>query len=291
MARRSFDVSKFYCTVICKTHPRNAEKLNSKIVLLPWVFVYSKSYKLRISAGGNRYGPRSQFDFGIDPNFFFEFDRPDRSLWNSHNEINKCTNLKIILFSPQFVITPTCFDLSWSPSGNYWTSIKPTQQHRLIINPLNAELNPICYLLALLGAQHFLHVSRIRVKSLTLRQIMSYIYMEHLFLMFLGHTQRRATVGRTPPDEWSARRRDLYLTTHNTHNRQISMPPVGFEPTISAGQRPQAAHLLRSWVRIPPGHGYFSVVSVVCFQVEVSATSWSHVQRSPTECGASLCVI
>jgi len=32
------------------------------------------------------------------------------------------------------------------------------------INPLNAELNPICYLLALLGAHHFLHVSRIRVK-------------------------------------------------------------------------------------------------------------------------------
>ena len=37
------------------------------------------------------------------------------------------------------------------------------------INPLNLELNPICYLLALLGAHHFLHVSRIRVKSLTLR--------------------------------------------------------------------------------------------------------------------------
>jgi hypothetical protein len=34
-----------------------------------------------------------------------------------------------------------------------------------------------------------------------------------------------------------------------------------------------AAHLLRSWVRIPPGHGYLSVVSVVCCQVEVSATS------------------
>ena len=56
---------------------------------------------------------------------------------------------------------------------------------------------------------------------------------------FLDHTQRRSTVGRTPLDEWSARRRDLYLTTHNTHNRQISMPPVGFEPTISAGERPQ----------------------------------------------------
>ena len=32
-------------------------------------------------------------------------------------------------------------------------------------NPLNAELNPICHLLALLGAHHFLHVSRIRVKT------------------------------------------------------------------------------------------------------------------------------
>jgi len=35
----------------------------------------------------------------------------------------------------------------------------------LYINPLNPELNPICYLLALLGAHHFLHVSRIRVKQ------------------------------------------------------------------------------------------------------------------------------
>ena len=69
-----------------------------------------------------------------------------------------------------------------------------------LINPLNPELNPICYLLALL-AHHFLHVSRITVKSLTLRLLMSYIYMEHLFLMFLDHTQRRTTVGRTPLDE------------------------------------------------------------------------------------------
>jgi len=33
-----------------------------------------------------------------------------------------------------------------------------------LINPLNSELNPICHLLALLGAHHILHVSRIRVK-------------------------------------------------------------------------------------------------------------------------------
>ena len=66
------------------------------------------------------------------------------------------------------------------------------------------------------------------------------------FLRFLNHTQRRTTVGRTPPDEWSARRRDLYLTTHNTHNRQTSMPPVEFEPTISAGKRPQTYALDRA---------------------------------------------
>ena len=34
------------------------------------------------------------------------------------------------------------------------------------INPLNAELNSICHLLALLGAHHILYVSRIRVKEL-----------------------------------------------------------------------------------------------------------------------------
>jgi len=50
------------------------------------------------------------------------------------------------------------------------------------------------------------------------------------FWGFLDHKERCTTVGRTPLDEWSARRRDLYLTTHDTHNRQISMPPVGFEP-------------------------------------------------------------
>jgi len=72
------------------------------------------------------------------------------------------------------------------------------KSRKFYFNPLNAELNPICYLLALLP-HHFLHVSRIRVKSLTLRLLMS--YMECLFLMFLDHTQRRTTVGGTPLDE------------------------------------------------------------------------------------------
>jgi hypothetical protein len=77
----------------------------------------------------------------------------------------------------------------------------PPGGYPIAVNPLNAELNPICYLVALLGAHHFLHVSRIRVKLLTFRLTMSYVYMEHPFLMFLDHTQRRTTVGRIPLDE------------------------------------------------------------------------------------------
>ena len=57
-----------------------------------------------------------------------------------------------------------------------------------IINPLNPELNPICYLLALLGAHYFLHVSRIRVKLLTFRLLMSYIYGAPILDVSRSHT-------------------------------------------------------------------------------------------------------
>ena len=46
--------------------------------------------------------------------------------------------------------------------------------------------------------------------------------------------------GRTPLDEWSVRRTYIYLTTHNTHSRQTSMPTVGLEPEIPASEEPQA---------------------------------------------------
>jgi len=71
----------------------------------------------------------------------------------------------------------------------------------------------------------------------------SYIKLNHIDCIvshswgFLDHTQQHTRVGRTTLDKWSARRRDLYLTTQNTHNKQISMHPVGFEPTILAGER------------------------------------------------------
>jgi hypothetical protein len=58
----------------------------------------------------------------------------------------------------------------------------------------------------------------------------------------LTHT----TLGRTPLGEGPARRRDLYLTTHNTHKRQTSMPSAGFEPTVPVSERPQTHALDRA---------------------------------------------
>jgi hypothetical protein len=65
-------------------------------------------------------------------------------------------------------------------------------------------------------------------------------------LIFRGFTItlfRHTKFGRIPLDEGPARRRDLYVTTHNTHSRQTSMPTMGFEPTILVSERPQT-HVL-----------------------------------------------
>jgi hypothetical protein len=111
-----------------------------------------------------------------------------------------------------------------------------------------------------------------------------------LFTGFLDHTQLHTTLGRNPLDKRSARRRDLYLTTHDTQKRQISMPPVEFEPTISACERSQAAPLLRSWVLIPPGAWIF-----VSFECRVLSGRGlcdeliTHPEESYRMCGVVVC--
>ena len=66
-------------------------------------------------------------------------------------------------------------------------------------------------------------------------------------------TLRHTTLGRAPLDGWSARRRDLYLTTHNTHNKQTSMPPAGFKPLIPTSDLPQThpLHLAATGLGLP----------------------------------------
>ena len=88
------------------------------------------------------------------------------------------SNKQVAVLSPEIFL-----DLSatWSLTSHYPSSL-------FYFNPLNPKLNPICYLLALLGARHFLHVSRIRVKSLTFKRLMSYIYGAPILDVSRSHT-------------------------------------------------------------------------------------------------------
>ena len=55
-----------------------------------------------------------------------------------------------------------------TPDEGKWQVLRPGHfiplEEPAPINPLNTELNPICHLLALLGAHHIFHVSGLRVK-------------------------------------------------------------------------------------------------------------------------------
>ena len=78
------------------------------------------------------------------------------------------------------------------------------------------------------------------------------------------------------PRGWG-RHTEFFGKEENTNDR--SHCPHGLR------RRSAIAHLLVLRVRIPPA-SWMSVMSVVCCQV-VSASSWSLVQRSPTDCGVS----
>ena len=102
-----------------------------------------------------------------------------------------------------FVTTETCSlqDTNWMfvVKCRLIVAVRWLKESRAIyakedVNPLNAELNPICHLLVLLGAHHIFHVSGLRVKNirnLTLRGpcIVIYSYNKtnemHWFLKFI----------------------------------------------------------------------------------------------------------
>ena len=69
-------------------------------------------------------------------------------------------------------------------------------------------------------------------------------------------------------------RNEIYLCNHELAG------PIGRSPAETVGSNPTKGMDVR----------LFCVYVVSC-QVEVSATSWSLVQKSPTDCGVSLCVI
>ena len=103
-----------------------------------------------------------------------------------------CTQ-KVKFFKTNLGTRKVTAELEWlmafqTISVSYLNTLIPWSATVLFINPLNPELNPICYLLALLGAHHFLHVSRIRVKLLTFRRLMSYIHGAPILDVSRSHT-------------------------------------------------------------------------------------------------------
>jgi hypothetical protein len=82
-----------------------------------------------------------------------------------------------------------------------------------------------------------------------------------LLVIVALRSHRHTTLGRIPVDKWSAYRRDLYLTTHNAHNRRTYIPPAGFEPAISASKRLQTHALDRAVTGIVSSGEYHYSIS------------------------------
>jgi len=80
-------------------------------------------------------------------------------------------------------------------------------------------------------------------------------------------TLRHSTLGMTPLDEWSAHRRDLYLTTPNTPRLQIFMTPVRFEPAIPSSERPQTHALDRTATRIGASFQTMIILHKSCLSI------------------------
>jgi hypothetical protein len=104
-------------------------------------------------------------------------------------------------------------------------------------------------------------------------------------------TLRNTTSNRIPLDEWSARRRNLYLTTNNIHKKQTFMPPAGFEHAIPASDSPQT-HALR---RASTGIGicrnkWARYIFVECFDlpVQVGCWKWHLLNWQATYTGVSI---
>jgi hypothetical protein len=53
---------------------------------------------------------------------------------------------------------------------------------QVYFNPLNAELNPICHLLVLLGAHPILHISRIRVNLVLFLKACDHCFTEQMYV-------------------------------------------------------------------------------------------------------------
>jgi hypothetical protein len=99
-------------------------------------------------------------------------------------------------------------------------------------------------------------------------------------------TIRHTTLGKSPLDEWPARRRDLYLTTHGTHKRQTLMPQAGFEPASPASEPPHTHALDRAATGIGDEPSYLTVFYTI-FTITYTRIC---LYCLPKPCGMKTCI-
>jgi hypothetical protein len=135
-------ISFFYCVGLLA--PRQTQTWRTRVYLFVRVIILDLS-----SMGGPtssiRYRQHSSWDHVTTQ------APPLRQIRDNFGEVTE------LIFSTSRVWNISHSKNNWERYGKKvnWFSYKP----------LNAELNPICHLLALLGAHHILHVSTIRVKD------------------------------------------------------------------------------------------------------------------------------
>ena len=116
----------------------------------------------------------------------------------------------------------------WKTSWGNWVEGKNTQQRGMEEAPENGKAFCTCQIMnewmnewiSVRNCTHFFFL---------LLWCGSTQAMVPSFMRFLDHTQWHTTVIRAPLDKWSAQRKELYLTTHNTHKRETSMTPGGIQ--------------------------------------------------------------
>ena len=116
--------------------------------------------------------------------------------------------------------------LPFAPDSSKW-SLSLRFSHQNTVHTSSRLLT--CYMSRLFHSSWMFSCSRLHVHISYIRTFV--IFFPHGATAHSGpgpHCQgfmitETNTLGRNPLDEWSARRRDFYQTTHNTHNRKISM--------------------------------------------------------------------
>ena len=83
-------------------------------------------------------------------------------------------------------------------------------------------------------------------------------------------TLRHTTLSRSPLYEWSARCRDLYVTTHKIHKKQTSTKPAVFKPIIPASELPQTHTIERAATSLPTWSFWILIARVYLFKTFLS---------------------